>query len=436
MSRYWRVARNAGALLVLIGAFCRGAAADTAEPPPRLYLNCTVECQEPYLRQALSYFDLVRDRYLAEYELLIAAQANASGGTAYTVTLLRRASAAPSTLSAAAHTAVARGTRQVTRARGQAPSAFREQLLDAALHLLYAETTGSRHQSHFRLSLPPRSNDTLASLVDPWDYWVIIPELTGEGEGGSGYHSVEVGGAVTVRRITDRHKLRLRLGHWQAFSAFVFEDGSAISGNTYGIDSNAVYARSLGDHFALGATGTFRTSKYENLKLHAHYGPVLEANAFPYAQNATRQLRFVYQVGVWYNEYFERNAQGRWSELQYYHALSSIADVNQAWGSVQLAAQLNSFIREPSRLRLSLGGQLTLLLLEGLALELEGETSWVKDQISVRQRALEDREVLLFTAEQPTRFIFEFTLGFSYAFGSVHNTIVNPRFGRIDLTEE
>jgi hypothetical protein len=430
MPRFWMVVRYAVATLALVGSWCRSAAAET----PRLFLNCTVDCFEPYLRQALSYFDVVRDRYLAQYEILIAAQANGSGGTAYTVTLLTRetAGALPPPMDAA----VVRGTRQATMPRGQSPSAFRERLLDAVLHLLYTETAGSRHQSQFRLSLSARSDDALAGLADRWDYWVIIPELTGEGEGGSGYHSVELGAAVTLRRITDRHKLRLRLGHWQAFTAFAFEDGSAISGNTHGVDASAVYARSLGEHFAVGATGTFRTSKYENLKLHAHYGPVVEANAFSYSQNATRQLRFVYQVGVWYNEYFEHNAHGRLSEVHYYHALSSIADVNQAWGSVQLAAQLNSFIRQPSLLRLSVGGQLTLLLLEGLGLQLEGETSWVKDQISVRQRALEDREILLFTAEQPTRFVFEFTLGLSYAFGSIHNTIVNPRFGRVDLAEE
>jgi hypothetical protein len=436
MSRVGFVARHALVVLLLLCSAPRSAAAEPGVPTPRLFLNCPVDCLEPYLRQALSYFDVVRDHYLADYEILIAGQANASGGMTYSVSLLTREKAGPGASSPLLHRPVARGTRRVTRQRGQSASVFREQLLAAVLHLLYAEMLDSPHREQFHLSLPPRSGKALAGLADPWDYWVIIPELTAEGEGGSGYHSVELGEVVTVRRITDQHKLRLRLGHWQAFSAFEFEDGSSISGNTYGLDASALYARTLAAHYALGATGTLRSSIYENLKLHAHYGPVFEANAFSYAQNAARQLRFVYQVGVWYNEYFERNAEGRWSDFEYYHALSSIADVNQSWGSVQLAAQLNSFIREPSLLRLSLGGQLTLLLLEGLAFELAGETSWVKDQINVRQRALQDREVLLFTAEQPTRFVFELTLGFSYALGSVHNTIVNPRFGRIDLQED
>ena len=89
-----------------------------------------------------------------------------------------------------------------------------------------------------------------------------------------------------------------------------------------------------------------------------------------------------------------------------------------------------------TRFRLAFGGQLALRLFEGLALQLEGTSAWVRDQINVRERPLDDSEILLFTAEQPTHFALEATFGFSYAFGSVHNTIVNPRFGRIDLTED
>jgi hypothetical protein len=69
-------------------------------------------------------------------------------------------------------------------------------------------------------------------------------------------------------------------------------------------------------------------------------------------------------------------------------------------------------------------------------INLEGQASFVRDQINLRQRPITDRELLLWTALQKTSYIFEFQLGFSYTFGSVHNTIVNPRFGRIDLEEE
>lgn len=423
---------------------------DVAEAAPpegaRLFLNCATECFEPYLRQQLSSFDLVRDRHQADYELLIAAQPAGNGGQSFNVTLFARepSSAVQALASPRARgkpepppSSVERaGSRQVARRPGQTQAEFRVQLLDAILRVLYAALLGTAEESRFVLTLPARSNAVLEHIVDPWDHWVIIPELSAEGEGGSGYHLVEIGSGITLRRITDRHKLRLRGNYWRSLSGFEFEDGSRISGDVDGVDGSVLYARSLGDHCALGLTGTLRASSFENYDLHTHYGPVFEINVFPYTENAARQLRFVYQLGVWYNDYVETNARALSSELRYYHAVSAIADVNQPWGSVQVAAQLNSFVREPSLFRLAFGGELSLLLIEGLSVELTGTSAWVNDQINVRQRPLEDTEVLLFTAEQPTSFVLEAQLGFSYAFGSVHNTIVNPRFGRVDLAEE
>jgi hypothetical protein len=45
-------------------------------------------------------------------------------------------------------------------------------------------------------------------------------------------------------------------------------------------------------------------------------------------------------------------------------------------------------------------------------------------------------DLLLGTAEQETSFDLQLELGIVYTFGSIHNTIVNPRFGRLDLQEE
>ncbi len=433
--------------MLVAWALTQSSSARATEPEgPRVFLNCAAECFETFLRQELSAFTMVRDRHAARYEILIAAQPSGGGGTTYSVTLFTREEPSSLDLPGALRTrgraepavpgATRAGARTVTWSPGQSPVDFRAQLLDAILRVLYAAVIGTPDEARFELTLPARDGAMLDQVVDSWDHWVIMPELKGEGEGGSGYYSMQLGAAVTARRITNRHKLRLRANYWRSLSAFEFEDGSEISGDVYGFEATALYARSLGEHFAVGLTSTVRSSEYENQEVHVHYAPVVEWNAFPYAQNSARQLRFDYQLGVWYNDYFELNVLGELSDVRYYHALSAIADVNQSWGSVQVAAQLNSFVAEPSLFRLAFGGQLTLLLVEGLSAQFEGTSAWVKDQVNARQRPLEDSEIILFTAEQPTTFVVEVLLGLSYAFGSVHNTIVNPRFGRVDLAEE
>jgi hypothetical protein len=398
----------------------------------RLHLSCASECFETYLARELSYFDLVRDRFLADYALLIAAQATNAGGLRYRIELF--ATHPPGAAGGGERRAPL--VRLLVRPADESGATFRAHLRDEALRLLHLALLGTQHEAAFTLGLPPHEIQRLSQLRDSWDGWVVTPELTGEGQGSSGYHSLELTSAVTLRRITYQDKFRLHLSYARQLTSYRLEGGERLSGDTTSTEANLLYAASLGGHVGAGLTATARSSRFENLRLHAHWGPAVEVNVFPYSENAVRQLRFVYQVGVWYNDYFELTASDRWRELRHYHALSGIVDLNQPWGSMQLAGQLNSFVTEPELLRLAFGAHLSLFLLQGFALQFEGRASWVHDQLQVRKRAPTDEEVILFTAEQPTSLEFDGSIGFSYTFGSPHVAIVNPRFGRIDLNED
>jgi hypothetical protein len=177
-------------------------------------------------------------------------------------------------------------------------------------------------------------------------------------------------------------------------------------------------------------------NEFENYRWHLHGGPVFEANLFPYHQSATRQLRFIYQVGAWANGYMEDNTAGLRYEQRPYHALSMIIDMNHTWGSVEWIGQVNEFLDDPELYRMSTGLTLSVRLFEGLTASIEGQFAWVRDLINLRGRTITDEELLLETAQQPTNFTSTASLSFTYTFGSAHNTVVNPRFGRIDLEDE
>ncbi len=265
---------------------------------------------------------------------------------------------------------------------------------------------------------------------------MVSPELRGGGEGGSGYYFADLTTALTLRRLTALHKFRARSSYTRSLSGYRLQSGKRIHGDVYGWENRALYALALGKRWALGAVGTARARESQNLRAHAHGGPLVELNAFPYSENANRQLRFAYQAGAWANWYFEVNKAGLMRELRPYHALSMIVDVNQSWGSVQWVGQANWFLDDPRRYRLGTGAVLSVQLFEGFAVSIEGEGALVRDQISLRQRSVTDQELLLWTTQQPTNYVFEVSLSITYTFGSVHNTIVNPRFARVDLAEE
>jgi hypothetical protein len=380
------------------------------------------------LRQELSYFDFTRDPRLADLTLVVVRQPAGNGGERFTVSLGRGAASLGTEELAPARTFLA--------APGAPPHESREHLLQAILSLLHGELLESAHAAAFALRLPVRTAAELSTLDDPWRYWVIAPELRGHGEGASGYYFIESTGAVSVRRIAEPSKIRLRGAYARRLSSYRLEDGSRIHGDSYGWDGRAIYAHSIGRRWALGGVGTGHASEYENLKGQLRAAPLVELNIYPYSENASRQLRLAYQAGAWTNWYLEPNRAGLMRESRPFQALSVIADVNQPWGSVQLVGQLNAFLDAPALYRLSGGAVLSLRLVAGLALTLEGQAALVHDQINQRSRPITDRELLLWTAQQPSNHFFEAEVGLSYTFGSVHNTIVNPRFARIDLDEE
>lgn len=439
-----------GAALVVCALLVTTVAA-ASSGPPKLFLSCPQGCFEDYLRQELSYFDLVRDRHQAEWTLFIVRQATGNGGERLTVTVFPRAQSLPPSQRRQPSSRVRVGevprvdasevlpelapqiVRELITPPGTSLERQRRELLERVLEALYIGLLPTEHARAFRLELPGRDGVALSSLEDPWDYWVITPQIYAAGNVGrrsySGYFEL----GLNLRRITEQDKLMLYADYGRELKRFVLEDGRDVRGNIRNWEFTSQHAHSVGTHWAIGSTFQVEGVEYENLAAHTHLGPVVEFNVFPYTQNATDLLTFSYQAGVWTNWYEKPTIFGRTRELRPYHALAVITDLNQPWGSVQLGTQLNSFIDQPEQLRLRGVAETSLQLFEGFALTLALYGSWIRDQISLRAEQVSDVDLLLGTQQLPSDFSVSGELIFSYAFGSIHNTIVNPRFGRLDL---
>jgi hypothetical protein len=53
----------------------------------------------------------------------------------------------------------------------------------------------------------------------------------------------------------------------------------------------------------------------------------------------------------------------------------------------------------------------------------------IKDQISLGKSSASTEEILLRLRQLATDYSYSFSVGISYSFGSIFNTVVNPRFG-------
>ena len=66
-------------------------------------------------------------------------------------------------------------------------------------------------------------------------------------------------------------------------------------------------------------------------------------------------------------------------------------------------------------------------LARGLDLRINGSYSWIRDQLYLPKRTLDDEEILLRLQQLQTNFRYFTSIGFTYRFGSIFNNVVNPR---------
>lgn len=89
----------------------------------------------------------------------------------------------------------------------------------------------------------------------------------------------------------------------------------------------------------------------------------------------------------------------------------------------------SSYLDDFSQRRLEVGGELRLRVVRGLELEIGGSASLIHDQLSLVKRGATPEEILLRRRALQTDYRYDLRAGFSYTFGSIFNSVVNPRFG-------
>jgi hypothetical protein len=189
-------------------------------------------------------------------------------------------------------------------------------------------------------------------------------------------------------------------------------------------------SRALGPHWSMGFLGEANSSSFGNQRFLTNVAPAIEYNLFPYADYASRQLRFTYAAGMQHARYYEVTLFDKLQETNPIHNAEITLDQVQPWGELQVNFEFTQYLHDTSKYRLETGGELSFRISRGLTLNLDGSISRIRDQLSLPKRDATDEEVLLRLRELQSNYNADFSVNLTYRFGSLFNNIVNPRFGR------
>ncbi|MEM1055327.1 MAG: DUF481 domain-containing protein [Bacteroidota bacterium] len=414
-------------LAVLVLALLFSASAAHGQEALRVSYDCqTGGCDRDFFQTELPYVQFVRDQGDADVFVLITGDRTGGGGRRYTLTFQGRTDyeGQESTLTVSVPAdATDDDERQAIKSRlalGLAPFVAQTSAADR-ISIAYDAPAGGE------------ATETEPE-IDPWNGWVFRLRGSGFFNGQSQSNNLSSNGRISAERVTEGWKTRVGVSGFYNRSAFDDPQGSASGGDTTfvstvsGSSANALAAKSLSDHVTIGGEVNMEQNTFSNYDARLVAGPAIEYSVFPYSEVTRRLVTVSYGLAVEAAVYADTTIFGQKEEILPQHSGRIGAEFAQPWGSVDLSLFAQQYLSQLDKYELGVFGGLNVRLLRGLQLNLGGNVTIIRNQISLAAGGLTTEEILTQQQQQATNFRYFGNVGLSFAFGSIFNNAVNPSF--------
>ena len=400
---------------------CLTSVSFAQDPSPellRVFLDCD-RCDNTYIRQNLGHVEFVRDQGLGDVHLFFMIQRNGSGGRQYDIDFIGKNQFSDINYKLSFSTDTNMTSDDVRR-----------RIMEYIKLGLVRFWIENKTIDMVTVEVPkPEINEDEKNTPekDPWNYWVFNLGANGWFDGQETNNSSSLGFNISAKRVTDKNKFSFRLGFNENKSTFSY-DGSdivAINNSRYINISDVI---SINDHWSYGAFASLGTSTFSNYDSYWSLSPAIEYNLFKYEDSAKKQLILSYRIGLRYNDYIERSVYAKNHELLPEHRILLGGSFRQEWGNVNSEASFQQFLHDTKLNALGFYLGANIRIFRGFNFNVGGNYRITRNQINLAAGDVSLEELLLQQQQLESGYNYWVNLGFSYSFGSIYNTIVNPRF--------
>lgn len=380
-----------------------------------IFLDCRV-CDNEYLRQNLGNVQFVRDQFLGDVHVFFVTQRNGSGGRSYEVEFIGKKQFEAINYKLTFSTD-ANMTRDEVRQR-----VLKNLKLGLVRFWIAKGTTDD-----VTVSVPAPEDEEDVEEDDPWNYWLFQVGAGGffDGQEQSRFSNININ--ASARRVTEKNKFSFRMRFSESRNVFEFEGDEIVGIN----DRKSIRVSdilSINDHWSYGFFGFIGSSTFNNTDLQWTFRPALEYSFFDYVDSAKKQLTISYRNGIRFNDYIERTLFNQTEEYLWEHGVQLGGRINQEWGNFNAEVSFNQFLNDTSLYAMNFFVGTRIRLFKGFNFNVSGSYSITRNQINLPGGDLSLEELLLQQQQLQSGYNYFVNVGFSYAFGSIYNTIVNPRF--------
>ncbi len=386
-----------------------------SDPLPDVFLDCD-NCDYTYVRRELPFVNWVRDPADALVHVQVISQRTASGGREYDVDFIGR------------HTVVDNKHRlKVT----VPPQATRDERREKLTNLLKIGLLSYISAPELLAKIAVTYTDSMAGANnapthDPWDSWVFAVDGDGWLEKEANQSSFDIDGSLSVRRITAAWRFQIYLRGEYERDTFR-QDNRTINSSTHEQRLSSRLVKSLGPHWSVGLRLRTFSNTFDNIDLGWQCSPAIEYSLYDYVHSSRRAITFAYALGHRYQNYTAPTIYDKEAETLINHSLDIDLRFNRPWGEARASIEGSQYINDFSRYRIESWGRLSLRLVKGFSVYLEGHYARLNDQFSLVRGSATLEEILLQRRNLATDYEFNMGLGLSYTFGSIYNNVVNTR---------
>jgi hypothetical protein len=402
---------------------------DAPAPQPsrlRVFLDCRTDgCDRDFLIEQVPFIALTQDRLDAEVHVLVTGLETGAGGSQLTFAFVGQgrfvARADTLVTTVPPNTTDDSRRREVARILklGLVPFAVRTAAI-ADLEVAMRDTDDDDERA-------PR-----AGIVDPWNFWVFDIDLNGDASAESRESDYEVEAAFSASRVTEAHKSGIEF-NWEYSSRSVkLSNDTTRTFARREAQLEGYHVKSLGDHWSSGFQAGVGIDEFRNQDLNAEVNALIEYNIFPYRLATQKQLVLIGFIGARHFDYTEETIYLKTSETRPVANLTFAGISRQRWGSADASLSYFQFLHDASAYSLNLDASIDIRVTRGLSVNFSAFGSKINDQLYISREGVPDDEILTEQRALATAYRFGGSVGLSITFGSIYNTIVNPRFDRID----
>ena len=383
----------------------------------KIFLDCN-RCDNTYIKQNLGNVQFVRDQSLGDVHLFFLIQTNGSGGSQYDIDFIGKNDFEAINYKLAFSTDTNMTSDDVRKRTLE--------YIKLGLVRFWIEKN-TIDDVKVEVPSPLSEEEDKKEVEDPWNYWVFRVNANGYFNGQETSKYTSLNGNISAKRVTDKNKFSFRIGIGESKQTFTFDGEDIVSVNS-NKNLNIHDIISINNHWSYGAFGSLGTSTYSNYDSYGSLKPAIEYNFFKYDESAKKQLTLSYRNGVRYNDYIERSVFAKNHELLWEHSILLGGSVRQEWGNINGEASFDQYLHDTTLNALGFYLGANIRVFKGFSVNVGGNYRITRNQINLAAGDVSLEELLLQQQQLQSGYNYWVNFGISYSFGSIYNTIVNPRF--------